>query len=213
MLCLHSSTLLVNMTPLLWFMALTSSSRLLRAPGFSVKMMHTSGIRCCCYTGTPTTAGQSWRNLWVDYLYPVALHLFLTVTNSSGECRPRVDTTLLQMTRAVVGDMQHSSKNLECRTQCSRGGGDDNNKKVSHHHCRWQQHTNNSRDYSQWSVCFVNLYSPFLSNTRLDLCLNTTYMLVFYFFLKTAAYSGELWQLPVKEVIHWSQRALSTWSF
>lgn len=123
MLCLHSSTLLVNMTPLLWFMALTSSSRLLRAPGFSVKMMHTSGIRCCCYTGTPTTAGQSWRNLWVDYLYPVALHLFLTVTNSSGECRPRVDTTLLQMTRAVVGDMQHSSKNLECRTQCSRGGG------------------------------------------------------------------------------------------
>lgn len=65
----------------------------------------------------------------ISYQCPCVLYLFLTVTNGSAECRPGVNTHL-QMTRVVVEDMQRSSKNLECRTQCSREK-DQNNKRLA----------------------------------------------------------------------------------
>lgn len=53
------------------------------------------------------------------FLHPCVLYLFLMVANGGSECRPGVNTHL-QMTRVVVEGMQHSFKNLEGRTQCSR---------------------------------------------------------------------------------------------
>lgn len=55
----------------------------------------------------------------ISYLCPCVPYLFLTLTNGSSECRPGVNTRL-QMTQIVLEDMQHSSKNLKRRTQCSR---------------------------------------------------------------------------------------------
>lgn len=131
MLCLHSATLPLNMNPFLQFTTLSLSSRLLRVSGFLVKTVQMSGITpellllLKCFGGgyrhQQTTPEEP-----ISYLCPCVPYLFLTVTNGSSECRPGVNTHL-QMTQIVVEDMQHSSKNLKRRTQCSREK-DQNNK-------------------------------------------------------------------------------------
>lgn len=130
MLCLQFFTLPLNVGPLFQFKTLSLSSRRLSVAGSLLKTEHMSGITpklllLKCFTGRYRHQ-QATLEEHISYLCPCVLYLFSTITNGSSECRPGVNTHL-QLTRVVVGDMQHSSKNLERRTQCS-GEKDKNNK-------------------------------------------------------------------------------------